>query len=194
MAMMQRSQDQLLPPSTRTSLCPGIPRRVHFLGAGGAGVSGAARVLFDHGHVLSGHDRANSRHVELLREMGVDVEVCAQAAAELPAGVQLVVRSAAIPPEDPQLRDAEERGIGVMKYAELLGRITPAGRTLAVAGTHGKTTSSWLTYHAARGIAAAHDLPQPGAIVGGICCKLGTNALVEEPSGLFVVEACEYDR
>ncbi|HUR27434.1 MAG TPA: Mur ligase family protein [Planctomycetota bacterium] len=194
--MMQRTQEGLLPPPTlqRSNLCPGIPLRVHFLGAGGAGVSGAARVLHDHGHVLSGHDRAESRHVELLREMDVNVEVCPQAAAQLPEGVQLVVRSAAISSDDPQLRDASERGIPVLKYSELLGRITPPGRTLAVAGTHGKTTSSWLTFHALRGVAEAMDQPRPGAIIGGICGKLGKNAVTAEPSGLFVVEACEYDR
>jgi len=163
------------------------------LGAGGAGVSGAARVLFEHGHSLSGHDRANGPHVELLRAMGVSVDVSDQATARLPEGVGLLVRSAAISREDPQIREAEERGIPVLKYSELLGRITPAGRTLAVAGTHGKTTSSWLAYHAARGVAQALQLPRPGAIIGGICAKLVTNALVEEPAGLFVVEACEYD-
>ncbi|HTF90015.1 MAG TPA: Mur ligase family protein, partial [Planctomycetota bacterium] len=193
---MQRQVQESIPPPNlvQRSLCPGIPRRVHFLGAGGAGVSGAARVLFDHGHALSGHDRAEGQHVELLREMGVDVQVCAQSSGQLPQGVELVVRSAAVSPEDPQLREAEDRGIPVWKYADLLGRITPTGRTLGVAGTHGKTTSSWLTYHAARGVAEAFDLPQPGAIIGGVCTRLGTNALVEEPSGLFVVEACEYDR
>ena len=196
MGTMQRPQEKSVrtPPMVQRTLCQGIPRRVHFLGAGGAGVSGAARVLFEHGHALSGHDRAQSEHVCLLRTLGVDVQVSAQAAAQLPVDVELVVRSAAISPEDPQLREAEARGISVLKYAELLGRITPAGRTLAVAGTHGKTTTSWLTYHASLGIAAALDLPLPGAIIGGICGKLGTNALAEEPSGVFVVEACEYDR
>ncbi len=195
MTRMQSPQEQISPPrSNQRSLCAGVPRRVHFLGAGGAGVSAAARVLFEHGHALSGHDRAESQHVELLREMGVDVRIGAQASAQLPLGVELVVRSAAIAAEDPQIREAEDRGILIWKYAELLGRITPVGRTLAVAGTHGKTTSSWLCHHAARGVAAALDLPRPGAIIGGICSNLGTNALVEDPSGLFVVEACEYDR
>ncbi len=166
---------------------------MHFLGAGGAGVSAAARVLFEHGHELSGHDRADGHHVELLRGMGIQVEVSPQTSAHLPEGVELLVRSAAISREDPQVRAAEERGIAVWKYSELLGRITPAGRTLAIAGTHGKTTTSWLAYHASRGVAKNLDLPQPGAIIGGICGKLGTNAIVDEPAGLFVVEACEYD-
>src|SRR5688572_24886219 len=171
MTTMQRQPQETLTPPTlpQRSLLPGIPRRVHFLGAGGAGVSGAARVLFEHGHSLSGHDRAGSQHVELLRAMGVDVQVSPPSSGQLPVEVELVVRSAAISAQDPQLREAEDRGLPIWKYAELLGRITPTGRTLAVAGTHGKTTSSWLAYHAARGISEALDLPNPGAIIGGIC-------------------------
>ena len=181
------------PQRGKSTLCPGVPRRVHFLGAGGAGVSGAARVLFEHGHLPSGHDRAEGPHVELLRGLGMRIDVSPQTSARLPAGVEMVVRSAAIPLEDPQVREAEERGLPVLKYAELLGRITPAGRTLAVAGTHGKTTTSWLAYHASRGVAESLQLARPGAIIGGICGRLCTNAIAHEPHGLFVVEACEYD-
>jgi len=175
-------------------LCQGVPRRVHFLGAGGAGVSGAARVLHGRGHRLSGHDRAEGPHVELLRELGVPVEIGPQESARLPADAELLVRSAAVPVSDPQVREAVERNLPVLKYAELLGRITPAGRTLAVAGTHGKTTTSWLTFHASRGLAQAHALPQPGAIIGGICSRVGANSVLQDRDGLFVVEACEYDR
>src|SRR5687768_356634 len=159
MVPMQRFHDSARPSGEPLRpLCPGVPRRVHLLGAGGAGVSGAARVLHAHGHQLTGHDRAHGPHVDLLRDLGIDVAVGPQASARLPQHVELVVRSAAIGTEDPQVREAEERGVPVLKYAELLGRITPAGRTLAVAGTHGKTTSSWLAYHAARGLAEEHAL------------------------------------
>ena len=189
MSAMQGTPDPLFPASN-----DGLPHRIHFLGAGGAGVSGAARVLHQRGHALSGHDRSPGQHVELLRGLGVHVEICPQESARLPQGVEMVVRSAAIALGDPQLREASERNIPVLKYAELLGRITPAGRTLAVAGTHGKTTSSWLAYHACHGAAQAHALGLPGAIIGGICGRIGANSVVQEPSGLFVVEACEYDR
>lgn len=174
-----------------------LPRRIHLLGAGGAGVSGAARVLVGHGHVLTGHDRAESEHTKLLRTLGVEIEVSAQELARVPKDAELVVRSAAISLQSPALREAQERGIPILKYSEALGRITPFGRTLAVAGTHGKTTTSWMLYHALRGLAlSAPDatLPQPGAIVGGVCRKVGANAVIEDDGGWFAVEACEYDR
>src|SRR6185436_9647339 len=122
MTRMQSPQENTVGPplSNQRSLCAGVPRRVHFLGAGGAGVSAAARVLFEHGHVLSGHDRAESQHIELLRQMGVDVRIGTQASGQLPAEVELLVRSAAISADDPQMREAEDRGILIWKYAELL--------------------------------------------------------------------------
>ena len=178
------------------SLIPGIPRRVHLLGAGGAGVSGAARVLVDHGHILSGHDRAESEHVELLRSLGVCVQVGPQNAAQLPAEVEMVIRSAAVANDDAVVREALAARVPVLKYAEALGRITPIGRTLAIAGTHGKTTSSWMVHHALRGLSRCHanvSRPMPGAIVGGVCRELGTNAISAELDGWFAVEACEYD-
>jgi UDP-N-acetylmuramate--alanine ligase len=176
---------------------PGIPRRVHLLGAGGAGVSGAARLLVDHGHLVTAHDRAETEHVDLLRAMGIAVEISPQESARLPEGVELVIRSAAVALSENVMREAQERGVAVLKYSEALGRITPAGRTLAIAGTHGKTTTSWMTHHALRGLRAADPtraLPAPGAIVGGICRTLGTNAITEDDGGWFAVEACEYDR
>jgi UDP-N-acetylmuramate--alanine ligase len=164
-----------------------LPRRIHMLGAGGAGMSGAARVLAAHGHELTGHDRSDSEHVRLLRSLGVRVDVSPMESARLPEGVELVVRSAAVGLDTPAVREAQERGIPVLKYSEALGRVTPFGRTLAVAGTHGKTTTSWMLHHALRGLAASEPagiLPWPGAIVGGVCRKLGTNAVVgDEAAG-----------
>ncbi|MCE9585721.1 hypothetical protein K8R04_00145, partial [Candidatus Uhrbacteria bacterium] len=173
-----------------------VPRRVHLFGAGGAGVSGAARLLVEHGHAVTGHDRAPSEHVELLRSLGVAVEVDTSNARLAPADAELVVRSAAIPVDDPRVREAESRGIAVIKYAELLRRITPERRTLAIAGTHGKTTTSWMLFHAL--VELAHEfgesLARPGALVGGICRRLGQNATSAAHDGWFSVEACEYDR
>lgn len=174
-----------------------LPRRIHLLGAGGAGVSGAARILIEHGHVLSGHDRAESEHVALLRKLGVAIEISPQESARVPLDAELVVRSAAVPPQSPAVREALERGLAVLKYSEALGRVTPFGRTLAVAGTHGKTTTSWMLHHALRGLSASEPdgvLPWPGAIVGGVCRVVDANAVTEDEGGWFAVEACEYDR
>jgi UDP-N-acetylmuramate--alanine ligase len=190
-----------LPAGEARRLLAGFPRRVHLLGAGGAGVSAVARLLVDHGHSVSGHDRAESEHTARLREMGVALEVSPQEAARLPDDAELVIRSAAVSLEDASVRAALERNTTVLKYAEALARVAPIGRTLAIAGTHGKTTTSWMTYYALRGMfeavlaregAAAKLLP--GAIIGGACRKLRTNAVTPASAGWFAVEACEYDR
>ncbi len=189
------------PPAPSRALLSGFPRRVHLLGAGGAGVSAIARVLVDHGHSVSGHDRSESEHTQRLREWGVALEIGPQQGARLPEDAQLVVRSAAVPGDDASVRSAQERGVPVLKYAEALARVAPKGRTLAIAGTHGKTTTSWMTYYALRGMAdesaaAGHDgaALAPGAIIGGACRRLATNALTPGARGWFAVEACEYDR
>lgn len=187
----------LLPPHAqgdRSELA--FPRRVHLLGAGGAGVSGLGRILAARGVKLSGHDRARSPMLERwLREGGgVEIVLGASRAEHLPADVELVVRSAAVPDDDPQLRTALARGIPVWKYAEALGRLCPPGRTLAVAGTHGKTGSSWMLWHALEGLGAHLGAPVSGALIGGTCRRLRTNALAGHRDGLFCVEACEYDR
>lgn len=187
-------------------LVPDLPLRIHLLGAGGAGISGAARLLLARGHALSGHDREPSAFTPGLSELGVALQVGRSRADGLPPDAEAVVRSAAIPAEDPQVLRALERGLPVLKYGELVPLLAPPGTTLAVAGTHGKTTTAWLLYHALRGVAKACSAPgdfapAPGALVGGEHRELRTNAVAPgppsasgSPPGWFAVEACEYDR
>jgi UDP-N-acetylmuramate--alanine ligase len=181
-------------PEDLWGLVPGIPSRVHLLGAGGAGLSGAARILHERGHRLSGHDKADSRFVGALRALGAPIDLGSSRAEILPPRAEIVVLSAAVPEDDPQVQEAHRRGLPVLKYSQLLSRIAPARRTLAVAGTHGKTTTSWMLYWALRGIAEANSTPAPGALVGGSCRTIGSNALAPRPDAWFAVEACEYDR
>jgi len=140
--------------SGTSGLFAGVPARVHLLGAGGAGLSGAAILLLARGHKISGHDRSDSRFVAALRGRGASVEVGSSTAESLPADVELVARSAAVSEDDPQVKEARRRGLPVLKYSELLAKVVPPRRTLAVAGTHGKTTTSWMLYWALRCIAA----------------------------------------
>jgi UDP-N-acetylmuramate--alanine ligase len=181
----------------------GIPARVHLLGAGGAGLSGAAILLLARGHKITGHDRSDSRFVASLRSRGAAVEIGASETGSLPADTELVARSAAVSEDDPQVREARRRGIPVLKYSELLAKVAPPRRTLAVAGTHGKTTTSWMLYWALRciagdgeaaGRARAAARPAPGALIGGACRTVGSNAVAPEEGGWFACEACEYDR
>lgn len=171
-----------------------LPGRVHLLGAGGAGVSGIGRILGGQGVEVTGHDRADSAMLRALQDAGVEVERGESTSACLPDDVDLVIRSAAVPADDPQVVEANLRGIPVLKYAEALGRLAPPSQTLAVAGTHGKTTTGWMLWHALEGVAEELRSPVSGALIGGMCRRLGTNALAGAPGGWFCVEACEYDR
>lgn len=184
------------------------PARVHLLGAGGAGVSAAALLLSERGIAVTCADRAESEHTAMLRGRGIAVDVGGRAAGLQP-GVGLVVRSAAVPESDPCVAEARARGVSVLKYSDVLARLAPPERTLAVAGTHGKTSTTWMLHAALRGLldVGAHErgrpvprtplpgaLPHPGAVVGGIEAALGVNAVEGGPGGWFAVEACEYDR
>ena len=192
--MSGKTTDTAGTPGTGAALghVPGVPERVHLVGAGGAGLSGAARILVERGHRVTASDRSESEQTPLVRALGVQLDI-GESAPRLGEDVQLVVRSAAVPDDDATVAEALERGVPVVKYGDVLGRLTPQGRTLAVAGTHGKTTGSWMLLHALLGL-AGEERPAPGMLVGGISRELGTNAGAGDPDGWFAAEACEYDR
>src|SRR4051812_44759270 len=118
---------------------PWTGRRLHFVGIGGAGMSGWARVSAQLGATVSGSDRVESPALARLREEGIDARA-GHDAANLPAGEVDVVLSTAVPPENPERVAASERGLRVMPRAELLAELTALRRVIAVAGAHGKTT------------------------------------------------------
>ncbi len=196
--MTPRPSTAIIPtPSRRsnTGLVPGFDEHVHLLGAGGAGVSGLARLLLARGHRVSGYDRESSAFSSSLETHGVTLSYGESTSECLPESPASIVRSAAIPDEDPQWTTAQARGWSGWSYAQALGHVAPTGRTFAVAGTHGKTTTAWMSYHALRGLAEAFPgTGQPGALVGGLDCTLGTNAIPPAKDGWFVAEACEYKR
>ncbi|MFT5200211.1 MAG: UDP-N-acetylmuramate--alanine ligase [Planctomycetota bacterium] len=174
------------------------PKQIHLLGVGGAGVSGAARLLDAMGHSLTGFDREASDFSKPLEAEGIAIAYGDSNVAALPEGTQLVIRSAAVGDSDPQVVSAREKGITIMKYADVLGWMSRRFSVLGVAGTHGKTTSSWMLYHAMSGIDSllADSDPQTrtGVLVGGLHGELRINAVAPEGSGPLVLEACEYDR
>lgn len=192
--MSPEVQSILLPPPARAGTSFEFPRHVHLLGVGGSGVSGLARHLLARGVRVSGHDRSSFEGARELEKAGLVLASGESVATFLPESAELVVRSAAVSLEDPQVRAARARGIPVWKYAEALGRLAPAGRTLAVAGTHGKTGSSWMLWHALEGIGETFGLSMPGAQIGGTCRRNRTSAIPVRDGGFFCVEACEYDR
>src|SRR5919202_541303 len=162
-------------------------RRLHFVGIGGAGMSGLALVAHALGAEVTGSDRSpRSPYTRPLREAGV-VPAAGHDAAHVPDGAELVV-SSAIGPENPERAAARERGLRELHRADLLGELTRLRPTIAVTGTHGKATTSSMVVHALRGCGL-----DPGCLVGGEVRSTGANAGWGTGEWL-VVEADESDR
>jgi len=141
-------------------------RRLHFVGIGGAGMSGLALVCQRLGATVSGSDRADSSYMERLRAAGLEPAV-GHDAANLPEGAEVVV-STAIGEANPELALARERGVSVLHRGELLAQLCAKKRLIAVAGTHGKTTTTAMLAWALRGLGT-----DPAFFVGGEVPGLG---------------------
>jgi UDP-N-acetylmuramate--alanine ligase len=161
------------------------PRRVHIVGIGGAGMSAIATVLARMGHHVTGSDLKDSRGLDRLRLLGIRADVGHR--AENVNDADAVVVSTAIPRSNPEVRAAGERGIPVLRRADALRALAATRRTLAVAGSHGKTTSSSMLALILR--AAGW---KPSFIIGGDLNEVGTNAAYDDGEWL-VVEADESD-
>lgn len=164
---------------------PDPPARLHMIGIGGVGVSGLARMLARRGYVVTGSDMNDSPTVRELRTEGIPVAIGHDAANV--GAADLVVMTAALRPDNPELVAAGRRGIPVVKRAALLGLLANPSICLAVAGSHGKSTTSGMAT-----LALAHAGLDPSFAVGATVRELGTNARVGSGPH-FVVEADEYD-
>lgn len=161
--------------------------RIHMLGIGGSGMSGLAAVLLRWGASVSGVDALLSRTVEQLAQRGARVHA-ENGAHNLPDEVDVVVASAAIRDSHADLVEARRRGVPTIRYAELLGTLMARRHGVAIAGTHGKsTTTAWLAYVLRT---AGMD---PSFVVGAESLQLGGGSGVGDGPH-FVVEACEYAR
>jgi UDP-N-acetylmuramate--alanine ligase len=162
------------------------PRALHVVGVGGAGMSGIAAVLTRMGHRVSGSDLKDSPAMARLRLLGVDARV-GHRAEHLPAAVDAVVCSSAIPPTNPEVAAALERGVPVLRRADALRALVATRRSVAVAGSHGKTTTSSMLALCLRA-AGWH----PSFLIGGDLHEVGSNAAYDDGEWL-VVEADESD-
>ncbi|NLE76923.1 MAG: UDP-N-acetylmuramate--L-alanine ligase [Chloroflexi bacterium] len=163
-----------------------IPSRVHLVGIGGIGLSGIARILLARGHAVSGSDMQPSLLLAALTAEGAQVHVGHR--AENLGSAEMVIISSAIPPQNPEVQEARRRGLPVLKRGEVLGDLIGPRRTVAVAGTHGKTTTTGMIAQVLEAAGLA-----PSFIIGGIPASLGTNAR-HGHGEWFVIEADEYDR
>lgn len=160
--------------------------KVHFVGIGGAGMSGLADILIEMGNQVSGSDRENSTTLEYLKKRGATIFL--GHALENLQDVKLLVYSSAVPTDNPEILEAEKRIIPAIKRAKLLGNLMKEKEGIAIAGTHGKTTTTSIIGHML--IENGFD---PTVVVGGKMQNSQTNARLGKGK-YFVAEADEYDR
>ncbi len=160
--------------------------RIHLIGIGGSGLSAIALLLHEMGYTVTGSDRADSPFMHELRFAGVTIQI--GHSPENVAGADLVVRSSAIPDDNPEVQAARAAGIPVLKRADYLGQLMTGKTGIAIAGTHGKTTTTamlaWVLSELSQ---------EPSFIIGGVSRNLGVNAHAGKGTH-FVIEADEYDR
>src|SRR6478752_4042874 len=162
------------------------PRRIHVVGAGGAGMSAYTAMLAELGHTVTGSDVREHARLDRLRLLGVDCAV-PQRAENLAAELDAVVVSSAVPEHNVEVQAAHARGIPVLRRAEVLAAMVALRRGLGVAGTHGKTTtSSMITL-----ILRAAGL-RPSFLIGSELNEVGANEALDSGEWL-VVEADESD-
>ncbi len=161
--------------------------RYHFVGIGGSGLSAIARVLLERGEIVSGSDMADSSFVDSLRDLGARVTI--GHAAENVHGAETVVVSSAVKPDNVEIVEARKLGIPVFKRSEFLGSFTAGKRTVAVAGTHGKTTTTGEI-----ALLLAREGLDPSFVAGGALTDFGGANARAGQGEYFVIEADEYDR
>ncbi|MFJ7077434.1 UDP-N-acetylmuramate--L-alanine ligase [Streptomyces sp. NPDC098781] len=171
-------------------MAPGIPTamdRPHFIGIGGAGMSGIAKILAQRGAKVAGSDARESATAEALRALGVTVHI-GHAAEHLADDASCVVVSSAIRQDNPELARAAELGIPVVHRSDALAALMGGLRPIAVAGTHGKTTTTSML-----AVSLTELGLEPSYAIGGDLDAPGSNALHGD-GDIFVAEADESDR
>src|SRR5690606_14288233 len=186
-----RPRPQGEPPMIAPDLTVPIPdetRTVHFIGIGGSGISGLARMFLNAGIPVSGSDRAESQNTRDLAELGARVFIGHDAAnLDAVAGLDTVVYTGAIWPENPEFLAAKERGLSVLHRSQALKYLIASRRLVSVAGAHGKTTSTGMIVSALAELGA-----DPSFVNGGVIQQYGVSSRAGADD-LFVIEADESD-
>ncbi len=159
--------------------------RIHFIGIGGAGMSALATICLAMGHEVTGSDILENEAIRRLRSMGARIYI--NHSPHNISGAELVVYSSAINPENVELLSAEEKGLPILKRGELLAKLMEGKRSIVVAGTHGKTTTSSLI-----SFMLERNSLDPTIIIGGEVNDIGGNAKLGKGE-LFVAETDESD-
>lgn len=163
-------------------------KRVHFIGIGGIGVSALARHYLSEGWTVSGSDQSDSQLVQDLISEGITVFVGPHKAENIPNDLNKVIYTVAVKPDNLEFIRAQDLGVELMTYPQALGEMTRSKKTIAVCGTHGKTTTTAMTYEMLKecGIDAS-------MIVGSLIEYEGKKTnYIKGKSEWIVIEACEY--
>ncbi|MCM8817987.1 MAG: UDP-N-acetylmuramate--L-alanine ligase [Candidatus Omnitrophica bacterium] len=161
-------------------------KRIHLIGIGGIGVSGLAKILVHIGKQVSGSDNNYSKIIKKLEKLGIKIYI-KQKEQNINKDIDLVIHSQAILPDNPEYKKAIELNIPVLNYPEAVGELMKEKRGIAIAGTHGKTTTSALIVNLLRSLKLS-----PTFLIGGEIVKVGNSGVGN--GDFMVVEACEYKR
>lgn len=161
--------------------------RVHFIGIGGVGMSGIALVLHEHGVSVTGSDLKESKYVRVLKRNNIEVRLGHEAATIDMFNPEIVVVSTAIPETNPELQRARTLGLQIWPRAKMLSTLARSKKTIAIAGTHGKTTTSSMTAEMLGNLGL-----DPSFLIGGTVERFQTNGH-DGDGELYVAEADESD-
>ncbi len=162
-----------------------IPIKIHLIGAGGIHLSGIAEILLENGHRVTGSDIKDSDQIQRLRARGADILI-----GHDPANIKdadLIVTTAAAKADNPELLAGHARGIPIISRAEMVQKLIQGRQTIAIAGSHGKTTTSTLTT-----VMSINSSLDPLALIGGNMADLDNRNMVNGDGNLAIIEADEY--
>ncbi|MFA4890810.1 MAG: UDP-N-acetylmuramate--L-alanine ligase [Candidatus Gracilibacteria bacterium] len=161
-------------------------KRVHFIGIGGIGVSTLAQIFNDQGKKVTGSDIEDSDHIQHMKKDGIKIKI-GHSAKNIPTNCNLVIHSFAIESDNPELLKAKKLRIKILTYPEALGEFSRDYHTVAITGTHGKSTTTSMT-----ALLALKSGLDPTVVVGTKMKELGNKNYRIGKSNLLIVEACEF--
>ena len=163
-----------------------IYQKIHFIGIGGIGISALARILQARGHQISGSELTISKNTQFLQAEGMNIKI-GHNSENLDPTTELVIHTTAIPANNPELLTAQSKKINILTYPQAVGWLTKNFDTIAVCGTHGKTTTTAMA-----ALALTANSADPTVIVGSLMTEFSNKNERLGESNLFILEACEY--